>query len=399
MAVTIIKKYLEHGKSIPDGVDFPVIVLVPTNALKESWNEDLIKRNVDTSKVWVETIRKIALYSTNIYSCGLFIIDEIHRVASIQHLNVFKYISFKYFLGLTATITRNDSRDEILTKHFPIVDNIPVQECLDNGWISPVKIYKVYIDPEDIDVYNDHNTKFKEFFNYFNNDFKLAMSCIGKKGHIGRENFLRYKYPNVRSEAQKKTLRPIVNANVFGFMHELKSRKAYIYNNKDKIRVTEKIIEHLDKCKIITFSKTIKTADKIKPNVENCFYHHSGKTKKKNKLTLEEFGELPYGVLNSGKTLEEGITIPNLNVGILVSYDSSGISFIQKLGRILRYEEGKEAMLFILVIRNTVEDSWFNKAISNLQYETLDEEQLDNMLNGRAYIPLVDKKRSYFITV
>lgn len=399
MAVTIIKKLLEYEKSIPKDVNYSVVVLVPSNALKSSWKNDLIKRNVDTSKVLVETIQKIALHTSEVYSCGLLIIDEAHRVVSEQFLNVFKQIKFRFFLGLTATINRNDARDLILTAKFPIVDSIPVKECLKNGWVSPVKIFKVYLEPEDIDVYNQHNERFKEFFNYFNNDFQIAMSCIGAKGYMGRENFLNYKYPEARSEQQKKAVRPIINANTFGFMHELKMRKNYIYNHPDKIRITEKIIESLQKEKIITFSKTIKTADKIKPNIENCFYLHSGKTRKKNRITLDEFNELSSGVLNSGKMLEEGITIPNLNIGILVSYDSSRISLIQKLGRILRYEEGKEAMLFVLVIKNTVEESWVNKALGTLKYETLDEEQLDNLLNGKAYIPLVDKPRNYFIKV
>lgn len=399
MAVTLINKLLAYNKSIPTDVDYPVIVLVPTNALKDSWNKSLKERCISSENVWVETIQKMALHSTEVYKCALLIIDEVHRVASQQFLNVFKFVAFKYFLGLTATINRNDFRDLILTNKFPIVDNISVEECLENNWIAPVKIYKVYIEPDDIDYYYNHNEKFKEFFNYFSNDFKVAMKCIGPKGHIGREEFLRFKYPDARTEQQKKAVRSIINANVFGFMNELKIRKSYIYNHPDKIRITEKIVENLPKSKIITFSKTIKTADKIKPDVENCFYLHSGKTKKKNHITLQEFNELPYGVINSGKMLEEGITVPNLNVGVLVSYDSSRISMIQKLGRILRYEEGKEALLFILVIKNTVEESWLNKAIGNMSYETLDEEQLDNMLNGKAYIPIVDRKKSYFITV
>lgn len=221
------------------------------------------------------------------------------------------------------------------------------------------------------------------------------MSMIGKDGHIHRARYTNYKFPNAKLPKDKQKARKIVDANAFGFQNEMKLRKQYIFENPLKLRIAEKIIEARRGKKIITFSKTIKMADNIKPNVDNCYYLHSGKTKKKNKITLEEFNELSSGVINSGKMLEEGITVSHLNVGIMVSYDSSKIAMIQKLGRVLRYEEGKEAEMFILVIKGTAEEFWANKALTGLSYETIYEDQLDNLLSGKDYINVIEKKPTF----
>ena len=40
--------------------------------------------------------------------------------------------------------------------------------------------------------------------------------------------------------------------------------------------------------------------------------------------------------------------------------------------------------MFTLVIRNTIEETWFNNANSNQQYITIDESQLDIVLSGKG---------------
>lgn len=39
--------------------------------------------------------------------------------------------------------------------------------------------------------------------------------------------------------------------------------------------------------------------------------------------------------------------------------------------------------MFTLVIRNTIEETWFNNANSNQQYITINESQLDVVLSGK----------------
>lgn len=87
------------------------------------------------------------------------------------------------------------------------------------------------------------------------------------------------------------------------------------------------------------------------------------------------------GVIHSSKSCDQGVDIRGLSVGIILSTDSSKIRKVQRNGRICRFEEGKTAELFTLVIRGTQEWNWFqNSATTN--YTVINEEQLDQILVG-----------------
>lgn len=53
--------------------------------------------------------------------------------------------------------------------------------------------------------------------------------------------------------------------------------------------------------------------------------------------------------------LDEGIDVPDADVGIIISGTGSERAFVQRLGRILRKKKGKEAILYELVSADTSE--------------------------------------------
>ena len=82
---------------------------------------------------------------------------------------------------------------------------------------------------------------------------------------------------------------------------------------------------------------------------------HSKKSKKQNNEILELFNNATVGTIHSSKSCDQGVDIRGLSVGIILSTDSSKIRKTQRNGRICRFEEGKTAELFTLVIRGTQE--------------------------------------------
>lgn len=51
-------------------------------------------------------------------------------------------------------------------------------------------------------------------------------------------------------------------------------------------------------------------------------------------------------------------------------------------GRVIRYEEGKEAEIFTLVIKGTMEEGWYNTSTAGKNYIEISESELDDILNG-----------------
>ena len=65
------------------------------------------------------------------------------------------------------------------------------------------------------------------------------------------------------------------------------------------------------------------------------------------------------------------------------SFNSSKIARIQSAGRIERAEGDKQSEFFNLVIKNTIEEKWFAKAMAGIDFITINEDQLQDILNNK----------------
>ncbi len=371
IAINAIVKFLSknNGKK--------VIVVVPTENLQMQWKAELLKAGY----VFVDVIIINSAVKTD-RTCDFLVLDEIHLYAADTFLKVFSKIKYKILLGLTATLERLDGKEAILKEYAPVVAEVSLDEALKNQWVSPYREYKVLLEVDDIETYNEYNREFYNHFSFFGYNFQLAMSCTGVKGYLGREALLKKicfdqsQYTNVRKE---------ILAHTFGFMRSLQARKKFINEHPKKIEIANYILEHKQDKKAITFSSTIKMAEKIKYG----WVLHSKISKKNRAITMEEFIGVTSGVLNTSKALNQGSDIPGLNLGILLGIDSSKIKKQQQRGRIIRYSPDKEAEIFTLIIKNTVEEAWYQNSNPEGNYITLDEEGLRNLLNG---LPIKSKK-------
>lgn len=134
-------------------------------------------------------------------------------------------------------------------------------------------------------------------------------------------------------------------------MQALRKRKSFVQSHPKKFEVAEKILNFRKDKKCVTFSATIKDAEKFKTG----YVLHSKKSKKENKAILEKFNADDIGVLNSSKSVDAGVDVKGLSVGIILSTDSSKIRKTQRSGRVCRFEPGKQAEMFTLIIKGTQE--------------------------------------------
>lgn len=51
-------------------------------------------------------------------------------------------------------------------------------------------------------------------------------------------------------------------------------------------------------------------------------------------------------------------------------------------GRVIRYAENKEAEIFTLVLRGTMEEGWYNTSTAGKKYIEITETELYDILNG-----------------
>lgn len=366
--------------------ELSVIVVVPTDVLRNQWLEQLDERGLG----WNCKVEIINTASKTIDQCDLLILDEVHKFAADQFSHVFKTVKYKHVLGLTATIERLDGKHELIKKYCPVVDTVTIEVAKANGWVSEFTEYQVIVSAEDIDIYREYNKEFVQHFEFFNFDFGLAMSMVGPKGLTNRLRYRDELCPNGSKEEKSKILKEIMYHSM-GFTHALQNRKKFIHNHPQKIEVAREIIKHRADKKIITFSANTKMAEAI-----GVGYVYTGKEgKKKNRITIDEFKQLDKGVINSCKLAIEGFDCPGLSVGIVMGVDSSATKAIQSTGRVVRKEGSKYAEMFTLVMENTVEQEWFKKSHPKGDYVTIDVENLLKMLQGEEWSPYKKKIQNY----
>lgn len=372
-------------KSVLKGYpNFRVLVVVPTELLQNQWVSQLDKEGLSLNTK-VEVINTTITYK---HDCELLIIDEIHKTAAETFQRVFSQVKYLLILGLTATLKRLDNRHTIIERYCPVIDSIPIGVAVANGWVSQFTEYKVYLDV-DLTEYNNLTRQFNEHFAFFNYNFDLVMKMVGKKGLQYRLAYrdLICKDPNKKSEVLKEIV-----YHATSLMRAMQARKQFIYSHQKKIDITRKILNYRSDKKIITFSATTKIAESIKNG-----YVYSGKksSTKKGRMTVETFAQLESGVLNTVKKADEGFDCPGLSVAVILGLDSSSTKLIQRIGRVIRKEGQKHAEIFTLVLRQTVEEEWFNYSHEDSEYITIDEENLMHVLKGEPFETCKKKPMSF----
>ena len=337
-----------------------LLVVVPTQVLKDQWITQIDERGLGLN-ICVEVINTVIKYD---WTVDMLILDEAHRAAAQQMIQIFDKVQYSYILCLTGTMERLDMRHLLLSKYAPICDRITLEEAEKEGWVAVHKEYAVMLNV-DLTEYNQWNSRFNKAFAFFNFQFDVAMKAATDY--------------TVRSKIAKQLGVDVKMVSVMGmeFVRSLKARKEFIMNHPKKIEIARKIIEARKNHKIITFSGTIKQSEAIGTG----WVMHSKKSKKLNAETIEQFNKAQCGVLNTSKAADEGVDIAGVDTEIILHTDSSKIRKGQRLGRAVRFEEGKVAEIFTLIIAGTQETKWLANSRTS-KVITITEEQLDKVLAG-----------------
>lgn len=349
-----------------------VLIVVPTEFLKEQWIDQLIEWDlIDNCKV--EIINTVIRSE---WTCDLLIIDEVHLTASDTFRKVFEVVEYSMILCLTATLQRLDGKEVLIKQYAPVCDSITLSEAQGEGWVSPIKEYVVLLDV-DLTEYKAWDQKFNGYFAYFNWDFNIAMRCSTD-----------WKFRNTYAKQMGLSPKDVLGM-AMDWMRCMRKRKEFVMSHPKKLEICKQILDARKDKKCITFSATIKDSEQL--GVGQVL--HSKQSKKKNAEIIKKFNEAESGVLCTSKAADQGVDIKGLSVGIIMSIDSSKIRKTQRTGRIIRFEEGKTAELFTLVIRGTQEWRWFQNSNTSKNAIVLSEDQLKLVLSGEE---LITRQRDQF---
>jgi superfamily II DNA or RNA helicase len=265
---------------------------------------------------------------------GLVIFDECHHLPGPVYANIARMCIAPFRLGLTATPGRADGGEEMLDELIgPVLFSSRVSALAGNV-LAPYRTERILVD-----LLADEQTRYKE----------------------AREQYLGF----CRKEGIKMS-----SAMAFGVFLQRTTRsregraafEAYLtqknlpLNSEAKFRVLSDLLRRHKGDRIIIFTHVNELAYRISRRYLMPLITHQTAPRERVEI-LDRFSKGIYPAVVTSKVLNEGVDVPEASVGIIMSGSGSIREHVQRLGRILRRREGKQACLYEVIARGTHEQS------------------------------------------
>lgn len=322
----------------------PTIVIAPTIDLMNQWRSRLkeeLKVDVgilgggeqEIKAITVSTYDSAYIYAERLGNrFGFMIFDEVHHLPAEGYRHIAEMFASPFRMGLTATYEREDGMHTELNRLTGgKVFEKKVSE-LAGEHLSPYRIEKITVDliREEQEEYNLKQGIFSDYL---------------------RKNNLSLRNP---ADFQKLVIRSGRDPGAREALLARNTARDIAFNSSSKVEQLAGILKKHKEGKVFIFTEHNKLVHRISREflIPAITYRTSGK--ERNEI-LERFKSGIYKAVVTSKVLDEGIDIPDADVGIIISGTGSERAFVQRLGRILRKKKGKEAVLYELVSADTSE--------------------------------------------
>ncbi len=325
-------------------LNMPTLVVAPTLDLVDQWRTRL-KEEFDTEVgVLGGGEREIRALTVTTYDSayihaerlgnrfGLVIFDEVHHLPAAGYRNIAEMFASPYRMGLTATFEREDGLHAELNRLVGgKVFEKKVKE-LSGTHLSPFRLEKIVVELTD-EEQQEYQRNQKVFSNY------LARIKLTIRSPADFQKLV------MRSGRDPGARRALLARN---------KARDIAYNSVSKMDTLSTILKNHRDGKIFIFTEHNKLVHQISRQFLIPAITYRTTTRERSEI-LDRFKSGAYRAVVTSKVLDEGIDVPDADVGIILSGTGSKRAFVQRLGRILRKKEGKEAVLYEIVSAETSE--------------------------------------------
>ena len=264
---------------------------------------------------------------------GLIIFDECHHLPGEMYSHAAEMCLAPYRLGLTATPERADGRHVLLNELIgPQVYVKGIKE-LSGDYLADYMTERitVHLTPEEEEEYKQARGTFYNF---------VVDHGIVLDGLSGWHRFIR---ESARSRKGRQAL----------LAHQRAKKLAL--GTSAKLRTLDFLLKKHAQERMLIFTSDNDTVYAISAAFLIPAITHHTPTKERKEI-LEAFNHGDYLALATSKVLNEGVNVPEASVAVILSGSGSIREHVQRLGRILRKREGKQAVLYEVITAGTVEE-------------------------------------------
>ncbi|HEX8847422.1 MAG TPA: DEAD/DEAH box helicase family protein [Pyrinomonadaceae bacterium] len=264
---------------------------------------------------------------------GLLIFDECHHLPGSVYRYAAELSIAPFRLGLTATPERADGEERSLNQLIgPILYRREAHEMA-GEYLADYTIARINVrlSPEERQLYQSERAIFRRFLNE---------KGIDLGGLMGWQTFIK---ASARSEEGRRALMAY------------KESKRIALGTEAKLRVLSDLLARHKTERTLIFTAENEMVYRISEKFLVPAITHQTAIKERREW-LEAFNRGEVLALATSKVLNEGVNIPEAAVAIVLSGSGSTREHIQRLGRILRKQPGKEAVLYEVVSSETTEE-------------------------------------------
>lgn len=353
------------------------VVITPTRVLADQWTTALrellpgavLARTIKPGAPWqvlvttVQTAMARPLLAPG--ESGLLVADECHRYGAGQFSLALRQ-EYEWRLGLTATLRRDDEGDRILSSYFgTIVHDLGYGEALADDLIAPFKFAFVSV-PLSPDERAEYDT--------LTVDLRRARSQLVMQ-HAAPEQSIGEFLAAVSRLAEDRT--PGGGGGLARFyMARFAARKKLLAGTGMKQRALEALSPAVKASMgSIVFTQTKESSDQSAETLRqrgcSAAAVHADLHQDEREERIELFRTRSVMAIAAPRILDEGVDVPEADLGIVLASNRSRRQMIQRLGRVLRRRPNKLARFVVLYAAHSVEDPFDSEFIPDFYEDCL----------------------------
>ncbi len=263
---------------------------------------------------------------------GMVVYDECHHLPGETYGLSAQLCLAPFRLGLTATLERPDGRESDLEQLIgPQVFRLDITE-LSGTYLAEYETVQIQVEltPEERKEYEAAHSLYRSF---------LERNNIRIYGPHGWSDFIK------RASRSSAGLEAIA-------AHRRQRQLAFAASAK--LDYLDHLLRHHAHDRTLVFTQDNATAYEISRRFLIPVITHQTKITERSQI-LDGLKQGIFNAVVTSRVLNEGVDVPSANVAIVVSGSGSVREHVQRLGRVLRKHEKKQALLYELVTVGTSE--------------------------------------------
>jgi superfamily II DNA or RNA helicase len=264
---------------------------------------------------------------------GLLVFDECHHLPGPTYMMSAIGSLAPFRLGLTATPERADGLESLLPGLIgPTVYRREIQE-LSGDFLAEYRVERLTVNltPEEQERYRLAREEFRGFVDRHGIRFGTPQ---------GWQRFIQLSCRSAEGRAAFQAYR---------------EQKLLALAAPAKLHLLDQLLEKHCHDRVLIFTYDNATVYQIARRHLVPAITHQTKTKERHQI-LQRFHSGEYPVVVTSQVLNEGVDVPAANVGIILSGTGSVREHVQRLGRLLRKQADKQALLYEVIASGTAEE-------------------------------------------